>query len=1034
MKEYFTLKSKSAISILCLWLAFVCSPSGVLAADDQTNTVSGRVTSIEDNTPLPGVNILEKGTLNGTVTDADGNFKISVAAGAMLVVSSIGYTSEEIPVNSQTEIAIALTPDVKILEQVLVVGYGSQNKSTFTGSAVALSSESLNKGTFSIENLMQGKVSGVQIFQNNATPGSPLSIRIRGTNSINAGSEPLFVIDGMPVSDGVGYSLNPSDVESITVLKDAASTAIYGARGANGVIMVTTKRGGDQKGKISLHSYYGVQNVTDQFDLSGPYDYAVRANKLAIESGNTAPYSASRIDSLSKGLIGGTNWQDEAFQTARIQSHDINFSGGSKNTSVYSSLNYLNQDGVIINTNYKRINARLNLEQRIGDKLKMTATGFGNYGVQNDLPLSPSTINGFLKQVVKANPLATPDSKLGAERDARNPLHFAAARDRKNVTLRMQGYFSFQYQIIKGLTAQLDLGADLNKSKAYDYSPSTIPAGASTNGLATIIGADQEDLLINPTLNYETAISNHNLKFLVGWNAQRTDYFEEGITASNFASDDFGYNQIGSASSFSAYTFKANPIKRQSWFGRVNYDYNDKYFFTGTYRVDGSSVFGDNQKLGYFPSAALAWRFSEEAFVKPLTFISNGKLRVSYGKAGNDRIPGGATKSTFSSDNTTSYTFGGTAIVSGVAATNFPNENLKWEETASFDVGLELGFFNERIILEADYYVKHTTDLLLLKPTPPSTGFTERLSNEAAVDNRGIELSLQTKNIDHRNFKWNTTITFAKNKNKIVKLSSSGAPIYLGAFKPEANANFEDPYVLKVGESIGSFNGYISDGIIQEGDSVLTGSHKNAIAGDPRYVNVDGNQILDEKDRVILGVGIAPITLGITNNFTYKNFSLDILMQGLFGGNLLNVQRADLLNPISSGNVLREVNTDTWSATDNTNGSIPVQGYYGTNHGGWVNSRFIEKSDFLRVKNVMLSYSLSPSFLKDKTVSGLTIYFNAQNLLTFTKYSGLDPEVGNTIDIANPLNRQQSRNVARGIDFNAYPVSKSYMVGIKLTL
>jgi TonB-linked SusC/RagA family outer membrane protein len=1000
----------------------------------SSNSVSGHVTAIEDNSPLPGVNIVEKGTQNGTISDADGKFQLTVSQNATLIFSSIGYISEEVAVNAKTEINISLTADVKMLEQVLVVGYGSQNKSKFTGAAVSLHSENLNKASFSIENLMQGKVSGVQIFQNNATPGSSMSIRIRGTNSINAGSEPLFVIDGMPVADGVGYSLNPSDVESITVLKDAASTAIYGSRGANGVIMVTTKRGGDKEGKINIHSYYGVQNVTDQFDLSGPYDYAVRANKLAVANGNLPPYSATRLDSLQSGLIKGTNWQDQAFRTASIQNHDISFSGGGKNTSIFSSLNYLNQDGVIINTNYKRINARVNLEQKIGQKFKMTANAFGNYGVQNDLPLSPSTINGFLKQVVKANPIATPDSKIGAERDAKNPLHFAAARDRKNIAMRVQGYFSFQYEIIKGLTAKLDVGTDINKSKAFDYSPSTIPSGASTNGLATITESDQTDLLMNPTLNYEKALGNHNLKLLAGWNAQRTDYFELGVTASNFASDDFGYNQLGSASSSIAYTFKANPIKRQSWFGRVNYDYKDKYFFTGTYRVDGSSVFGDNHKLGYFPSGAVAWRFSEEEFSKGLHFLSNGKARVSYGIAGNDRIPGGATRSTFSSDNTTSYTFGGTGTVSGIAAANFPNANLKWEETASFDAGLELGFLNDRIIFEGDYYSKKTTDLLLLKPTPPSTGFTERLSNEAAVSNKGIELSLQTKNIAGGNFKWNTSITFAKNKNKILKLSQSGAPIYLGAFKPEGNANFEDPYILKVGESIGSFYGYLSNGIIQEGDSVLTGSHKNGNPGDPKYVNVDKNNILNEKDRVILGVGIAPITLGFTNNFSYRNFSLDILMQGLFGGKILNVQKEDLLNPISAGNVLQRVNTDTWNATDNPNGTIPAQGYYGTNHGGWVNSEFIEKADFLRMKNVTLTYNVPSKILKGKSISGLTIYFNAQNLLTFTNYSGLDPEVGNTIDIANPLNRQQSKNVARGIDFNAYPVSKMYMLGIKLTL
>lgn len=1018
--------------VLMLWLLACVYVPAAMAGPLAKITVTGKVTSSEDGTGLPGANVLEKGTVNGTITDVEGNFSIQVDENAVLVISSIGFITEEIPLNGRTTIDVIMTQDITTLDQVLVVGYGVENKSKFTGAAVSLDAEHLNKSTVSVGSLLQGKVSGVQIFQNNATPGAAMSIRIRGTNSINAGADPLFVIDGMPVADGVGYSLNPSDIASITVLKDAASTAIYGARGANGVVMVTTKHGGAKKGTVDVHSYVGLQQVTDRVNLSGPYNYAVRMNYLADLQGNSQPYSDGLVDSLARGLVKGTDWQDKAFRTARIQNHTVSFSGGGKNTSIYASLNYLSQEGVIVNSKYKRINARLNLEQKIGEKLKMSIRSFTNYGVQNDLPLSPSTVNGFMKQVLRANPLATPDDELGATRDANNPLHFIAARDRKNITFRTQGYFTFDYEILEGLSAHLNMGADLNESKSYDFAPSTIPAGSSTNGLATIVEAEQQDLLLNPTLTYDRSFGLHNFKLLAGWNAQRTDYFETGITASDFSSDDFSYYQIGAANSFSAYTYKASPIKRQSWFGRVMYDYQDKYFFTGTYRVDGSSVFGANNKLGYLPSAAVAWRFSEEQFGQNLRFLSNGKLRVSYGVTGNDRIPGGVTQSSFSSDNTTSYTFSGTTVVSGIATTTYPNPELRWEQTSSLDIGLELGFLNDRIILETDYYAKHTTDLLILKPTAPSTGYTEKLSNEAQVNNQGVEFSLQTKNINHTNFKWNTSITYAYNHNELVKLSSTSSYLLLGEFKPESNANYENPFILKKGKSIGSFYGYKGDGIIQAGDSVLTGTHKNGTAGDPKYKNLNGDNILDEDDRTVLGCGIAPVTVGITNHFEYKNFSLDMVMQGLMGGQLLNVQREDLLNPISSGNVLQAVNTNTWSA-DNPSGTIPAQGYYGTAHGGWVNSNFIEDADFLRLKNVTLAYNFPASMLQGKGFHAATIYINAQNLFTITSYSGMDPEVGNTVDIDNTLNKQQGKNVARGIDFNAYPVSKLYMLGVKLS-
>lgn len=1013
---------------LCLFMLKLSDVHTNTLVAQSTVTISGQIFDNE-NIPLPGASVVEKGTTNGTATDVDGNYKLSVPEGTTLVISSIGYVSQEVAIGSRTKIDVVLSVDVKELKEIVVVGYGTQNKSTFTGSAVTLNQKNLNKAPVSLENLLQGKMSGVQIFQNNSTPGAPLSIRIRGTNSLNANSEPLYVVDGLPLSEGIGYSMNPEDIASITVLKDASSTSIYGARGANGVVMITTKSGENRKSQISLHSNYGVQRVIGKFDLQEPYDFAVRTNKLEVDKGNLPPYNAGQLDTLKLG-IRGTDWQEEVFQAAVIQNHTLSFSGGTKNTSVYSSLNFTDQEGVIVNTKYQRFGGRLNIDQKINEKFKLSSRLFVNYGTQKDLPSSPSTINGFLKQVLRANPASSFDEGASV-RDAKNPLHFMAARKRNNTFLRTQGYFSFQYEIIKGLTAKADIGTTINTNTYKDFIPSTVPLAAATNGKASILRVDQYDVLFNPTLNYETDFGDHSMKLLAGYNIQDLYYNELGIGATNFSSDDLGFDNIGLAQEFNAYTGKAQ-IKRRSWFGRVNYDFKDKYIFTGTFRVDGSSVFGANNKLGYFPSAAVAWRFSEESFIKDNLggILSNGKARISYGVTGNDRINSGNSLATFSGNASTRYTFDGASSVTGIAVTRLPNSDLKWEETSSLDIGLDLSFFGDRINFEADYYTKNTHDLILTKSISPSTGFPTRIGNDGEVENKGIELSLQGIAVRNNDFEWGISATYAKNKNEIKALGKNNADIFSGAFKPDGSANFANPFIIRVGESIGSFYGYQYDGIIQEGDPVLTSTHPNAKVGDPKYINVNGDSIINADDRQVLGVGVPDVTLGITNTITFKNFSLDILLQGLLGGYLLNTQRTDLTNPISAGNVLNIVRDETWSP-ENKDGTIPAAGFYGTAHGNWVNSHFVEKSDFLRVKNITFTYTLPSSVLERMKLTSLSFYINAQNLHTFTNYSGLDPEVGNLVD--NAAAREQNRNAARGIDFNSYPVSRMFLGGVKLT-
>lgn len=1004
---------------------FILNNSFGLFAAHAQQQISGVVTAADDKSTLPGVYVTQKGTKNSTSTDANGAFKITVPAGAVLEFRMIGYLNQEVKIDSRTSYSVSLAVDVKALNEVLVVGYGSKNKSTFTGSAVTLNAEDLNKSSLSVANLLQGRAAGVQVSQNNGTPGAALSIRVRGTNSLNADSEPLYVIDGFPTNSGVGFTLNPDDIASMTILKDAASTSIYGARGANGVIMITTKSGANKASKLNVNSSFGLQNVIDRYDLVGPYDHALRLNRIAALDGNQPPYGTGRLDSLQRGLL-GTDWQDEVFRLAQVENHSINFIGGSDKTSVYSSFDYLNQEGVIVHSNFRRIGARVNADHRINDKFKMTARVFGNYGVQNDLPLAPSSINGFLKQVIKANPASTYDSGVAPSLDAQNPLHFVQATDRENLNYRTNGYFSLQYEPIKNLKLQSDFGADINNTKNSYFAPSTVPLASASKGIATVTQIAEHDLIFNPTATYSIKSKKHNATVLLGYNHQFTSYSEEGITATNFSSDDLGYNNLATAQDFGAYSGK-NRIIRKGWFGRVDYDFNDKYIFSGTYRIDGSSVFGANNKLGYFPSAAFAWRFNQEDFIQDLGIFSTGKARLSYGITGNDRIQSGISLATFSSNNAFRYTFDGLTSVVGTGVTRLSNANLKWEETAALDIGLELGFFTNRIIIEADYYNKQTNDLLLDRTIPTSLGFTTRFGNSGKVQNRGFELSLQTQNIVKGDFKWNSTITFASNKSEVLEMGGTNADIFVGNFSPDGAAGFASPFIIRKGEPLGAIYGYVYDGIIQVGDPVLTSTHRNAAPGDPKFVDLNGDGILNADDRQVLGTGIPKLTYGFTNNITYKNFNLDIVIQGQSGGKLFNAQKVDMLNPLTQGNVFNEVITDTWS-TQNTSGTIPRRGFYGITHGSFVNSRFVESSDFVRLRNVTLSYNLPFNALKKIGIFNLNVFVNAQNLFTISNYSGLDPEVGNLA-----TNTAQNRNVARGIDFNSYPVSRMYTLGTKIT-
>ena len=1009
---------KRLLPVLCL----LCVFTGVQA---QTVKVSG-VVSATDGTLIPGVTITEKGTGNGTLTGPAGQFVLNIHKDAILTVKMLGYDSQDVKTNNHNKpLSIVLVPNVRALDDVVVVGYGTKNKSTFAGSAVVLNAADLNKSSISMANMLQGRAAGVQVDQNNGTPGAPLTIRIRGTNSINASSEPLYVIDGFPTNDGVGVTISPDDIASISILKDAASAAIYGSRGANGVVIITTKSGKNKRSNLSLDSYVGYQQVEKEYSLAGPYDNAVRLNALDVLKGYTPRYSAGKLDSLQDGAIPGTNWQKVLFKLGRIQNNTLSFTGGTDNTSVYSSLDYLDQEGIVIDSRYKRLGGRINVEQKVGDKFSMSAHMFGTYGIQNDLPLSTSTVNQFLKSSLEANPASSYNVDENIRGDASNPLYFIAATDRENTTYRTNGYLSLRYEPIKNLVIQSDQGADLNTTKALYFAPSTVPAGISDHGLGTVANIAESELIINPTITYSYNLGQNHFKLLAGFNQQVYYYNEFDITATNFSSDELGYDNLATAQQFTASSGKSRT-KRQSWFARFDYDYNNEYIVSGSYRIDGSSLFGANNKLGYFPAGSFAWKFDQENFIKKLDLFSSGKARVSYGITGNDRISSGLTSANFAANTETSYTLNGVDQLSGIALASLPNPSLKWEKTAALDIGLDVGFLKDRIVLEADYYDKQTSDLLLYESIPPSNGYTTQITNAGKTENKGFEFSLETTNLTGK-FKWNSTFTFSFNKNKVLSLGENNTPLYLGNLKPDGAADFESPFIIEVGQPINAIYGYKYAGVVQENDPVLTTTQKNSQPGDPKFVDVNHDGVINADDRVILGTGVPDAIYGFTNTFSYGNFKLEIVTQAQTGGSLLDLQREDLEYPLSEGNTLNTIPSQVWSPT-NTRGTIPATGFYGSAYGGWVNSRYVESSNYIRIKNVNLQYSFPAAMLKGLGISGLSIYANAQNLVTITKYKGLDPEVGNLTD-----NSEESQNGGRGIDFNAYPVSRMYILGAKLT-
>ena len=996
-------------------------------------TISGTVTDSETGEALPGVNVLAKGTSTGTVTDVEGNYRLTVADEAtILVFSSIGYEAQEVPINGQTVIDLALAPDVQSLSEVVVIGYGTVEKSDLTGAVTSLKSKDLNPGAnASVDQMMLGRAAGVQVSQSSSEPGGGLSIRIRGASSINASNEPLYVIDGFPIdnspnlssSSGGGSqvavnqsprnplnSLNPNDIESIEILKDASATAIYGSRGANGVILITTKKGKSDRLTLSYNTYTGVQRVAKKMDVLSTDQYIDVINELSVARGDNLVFSDADITAIGEGV----DWQEQIYRTAPVTDHNMSLSGGNENTTVFASLNYFSQDGVVKNSGLKKYIGRVNLESQIGERVDVglnlnTSLVSDNNGIDgintNETagPIYASLLYDPTESIYNADRSFAQSSNLTVN----NPVSLIDGVTSENKTNRTIGNFFVSYDILDGLSAKLNVGADRQDSRRDIYNSRLTIRGQPAGGIANISVLERSNYLVEYTVNYNKNINeNHALTILGGVTYQ--SFISRLFTAniSGFPTDDLGTDNLGLGDT-NTDNISSNHEENTllSYLGRVNYNLYDKFLFTGSIRADGSSRFGQNNKYGYFPSFAVGWKLSEEDFV-PETF-EQLKLRASWGQTGNQEIGNYGSQLTFGTG--PDVVFNNT-IQNSAEPQRIANPDLKWETTEQFNVGIDVSILEGRISGTLDYFSKNTKDLLFNLPLPRSSGYRSILTNVGEVENKGVEFLLSSTNISTTDFRWSTTFNFAAIKNRVLDLGRV-EEIVTGDIQAVGNTS-----IIKEGEALASYYGYEVTGIFQEGDNIEDSAQPNAQPGFPMFADLNNDGTITPADQTILGDPFPDFTFGLQNSFSYKNWQLDVFFQGQQGVELLNINVIESLYPANfRRNRLAEQMLNRWTP-QNTETKWPSGVNPNAYGGSKVNSLVLQDASYIRLKNVQVSYTVpikSISFL-----SSLRLYATAQNLFTLTDYIGFDPE-------ANSFGRSNVR-----VDYSSYPLARTFLLGL----
>lgn len=994
----------------------------------QTGKVSGTV-SDDKAKPLAGVSVKIKGRESGTTTNDLGYFELDVPAGSTLVFSSVGYENlEQSPGNRRT-LNLTLQQTAAGLNEVVVVGYGTVRKKDLTGSVTALKREDFNQGpVISADQLIAGKASGVQVVQSSAEPGGGISVNIRGAGSINADNSPLYVIDGMAldnssVTSGSGSnfldsrtarnplnSINPADIQSIEILKDASATAIYGSRGANGVVIITTKSGSKGGLKVSYDAYYGTQNVANKIKLLSPQQYMTTMNAL-IDAGAGTP--DQKITSINNG---GTNWLDELYRpNAGIQNHNLSFSGGSESTSFLVSLNYFDQQGVLINSDYSRVAARINLEHRV-QKFRLGMNLSTNYGkdqfVSNGFDLNERA--GVLYAAMNYDPTLTmraPSGRytLSGDVNIDNPLAIANGKQSFSNLYRTFGTVFAEYSILPELKAKINLGGDVVNQRRDSYIDRTTIEGLAAGGIASALQGRNSNYLVEGTLSYNKQFKNQSINAVVGTTAQRFMFDDLSAESRGFPADATGTDNLGLGNpSFFRNTSGRASNSLLSYLGRINYTLMDKYLLTTSFRMDGSSRFGSNNQYGYFPSFALGWNLNQEKFIESLNIFSTLKLRASWGKTGNQDIGNNMSIATFGAGNQAVYN---DVQVTTTTPTRVANPDIKWEASEQMDIGVDFGLFENRLTGTVDWYTKNTRDMLLNLPIPRETGFTTMLTNIGSVNNTGFDISLSSKNFVGK-FGWTTDVTVTTLKNTVKDLGGI-ANIITGSAGQSSQIG-----IIQVGSPLYSFYGYKVAGIWQTSDD-FTGAPAGTLPGDFRFTDINGDKLINVNDRTVLGNSFPKLLYSMTNNFTYKNFVLYVFLEGVEGVNMLNNNLVDTYFPANTKrNRLAEPLLNRWTPT---NASTKYPSFVNSAKQGAqrINSETIEDASYLKLNTLKLSYSFRPG---GGAVKGLTVYATGQNLITFTKYTGYDPAL-NPNDVSNFR-----------IDWNAYPTARTFLFGVSVNL
>jgi TonB-linked SusC/RagA family outer membrane protein len=1034
-------------------MIFLLSVSFVALSQDIR--VTGNVT--DDMGPLPGVNILVEGTSQGTITDVEGNYSIEVPTDGELRFNFIGFESQVIPVDGRSEINVKMQEDVQALDEVVVVGYGQMKRSDLTGSVVSVSSDAIEESVpTSIDQVLQGRAAGVQVQQNSGTPGGSSSIRIRGINSLNASNEPIFVVDGIIIDGSTGSStenalasINPNDIVSMDVLKDASATAIYGSRAANGVIIITTKQGKSGESHVSYNGYYGLQEMPKKLDLLNLRQYAVHKNNRADAGIVTQDNNFIRADLLGEG----TDWQDELFRVAAMQSHNLSVSGGNEKSTYALGAGYLDQDGIAIGSGFTRYNLRGNFNSDVKDWLKVGINFALNNSEQNVTVEGANLIKTAMKQtpnVAVRNADGTfdgPDTDMYVQT---NPVGLAMLRENENEKTGIRSNVFAEAEIIDGLTFKTEFGSDFGINNVYRFNPS-YSFGAITNDVIDSERSKSYNKFWSwkNVATFNRVFSDvHNLNAMLGQEMQKSHWeylsgYRSGFV-SNVAHDlDAGDGSTARANGSSG----GNSI--ESYFGRVFYSYDDKYLLTTTLRYDGSSKFAKENRWGLFPSAALAWKVSNESFLSGNPVINNLKLRLGWGTVGNQNVSDYAYTSTMASVTTVF----GTGLLSG----NTANPDLKWETTYSSNLGLDVNLFRNRIEFIGDVYYKKTKDLLLQLPLPAYIGSegqgstTPPWANVGSLENKGIELTLNTVNVDRGDFLWRTNLVFSLNRSKVVELDTESSTL-----DKTIQEGSETTIVTRttVDESIGQFYGYkvigrfnkATDFYYKDGNGSVQEvprpeglgiSETGVWVGDYIYKDINNDGVINESDRTFIGNPEPEFTYGIGNTFSYKGFDLTVYLNGSYGNDVINYQKRWLENPRENHNLLTSALDYARVELIDPDGPVDIRNTHITggdpmmprlaasssNANNRMSDRFVEDGSFLRIQNISLGYTLPQSLVSQVGLQNVKVYANLQNVYTFTEYSGYDPEVGSYNQDA----------LMSGIDNARYPTPRIYTIGVNLS-